>query len=420
MAEIPVFKERRMTGTNLATQLDSSYYISDSFAGILRLSPNNNATLLDINNSIDITSEIENYINFSDSVSALLEKQFITVSTSDGVLLDMRIFNDAVEYSNLYIKGAISIPNAVIYTGKDSKFTLGNVNMPITYNPALPISDAESEYTAPTTDDIEDTYILVNVGEDENSSRFEYKTARELIGGFVGDALTKLSALPTGSIHWIPVNIQQYQELLNVKNNGRNNHNSSDPTCNSLIRDFLLCDGSEYNNRDFPELAKILYKETVNYWKPSGELMKMSTRENLYDGSKTFRVPDLRSMFIQYIIPQIEKINDTNNKVGAYEVDSPKNQEISVNNAADKHYHYIVLDNSIKSQSNTVDWNASKKVYELPSSVKGVDEWGLPKFAGEPYGKPLAKYGSTRRDGGEGIKRYYRGGVLTTKRLSSY
>lgn len=401
--EIPVFKERRMTGTNSTTGLNSSYYISNSYAGILRLSPNNSATLLDANNSVNITDEITDYINFSDSIILPLQEQFISVSTSDGIMLDMRIFAEAVEYNNLYIKGALSIPNAIIYTNKNSKFTLGDVDMPISYNSNLEVSSEESFYVAPEIDDINETYILVNMANDGEPSRFEYKSIKEIIGGFVTDSLNGLSSLPTGSIHWIPVNLEQYEALLNRENN---EHNSSNPICNTLIRDFLLCDGSRYKNSDFPELAKILYKENITYWKPSGDYMISEKESNTYEKEKTFRVPDMRSMFIQYVIPSLKKINDKNNKVGDYEIDSSKNQEIIINKALDKHYHYIVLDNTMFENSNTAEWTNinGKQTITLNSAVDGVDNWGLPKWAGNGYGKPLAKYGSLRRDSGNSTR----------------
>ena len=127
MAEIPVFKERRMTGTS-ALDLEESYFISSSYAGILRLSPNSSSTLLDLNNDITITDEIAEYFYYEDDVTTALNNQFVTVSTSDGVLLDMSIRNDAIQFNNLYVLGALKTPNLVVYQNENNTFNIGGIN----------------------------------------------------------------------------------------------------------------------------------------------------------------------------------------------------------------------------------------------------------------------------------------------------
>lgn len=132
-----------------------------------------------------------------------------------------------------------------------------------------------------------------------------------------------LQTIPTGSIHWFPVTLDQYKQL--VKSNGNKPNTSfinGDETkpVDPLLRDFLLCDGRKYNNRDFPELAKILWKEPITRWKiASKDKTKMypffDTECNNYGpktgdnnqtvvsaDSFTFRVPDLRHMFISSIL----------------------------------------------------------------------------------------------------------------------
>lgn len=391
--EIPIFKERRMSGKN-SNGIDSGYYISNSFAGILRLSPNNSVTLLGINNSLELTDETKKYINFSDSLitsteplESLLDTQFIPVTTSDGVLLDMAISNDAIEYNNLYIRGKLRASNAVIYINDNSKFKLGTVNMPIHYDSNLESKESENDYKAPT--DIDNTYIVVNMAADGEPSDFKFKSVKDVIGQIIKNKLATPPALPTGSIHWIPVTLDTHKGLVDKGN--KHNSTNSDP----LIRDFLLCDGAVYNNSDFPELAKILYKEKITYWKPDGNNMVKRESINDYKSSKTFRVPDLRSMFIQPIIPLLNNINDENNKTGVYELDSNINPKIIINEKMDKHYHYIVLDNPIDKNHNTPNWDENHKIIFQSATLNGTDGWGLP-IRNKNGGKPLAKHGSTR------------------------
>jgi hypothetical protein len=426
VAEIPVFKERRMTGTS-ALGLEESYFISSSYAGILRLSPNSSSTLLDLNDDITITDEIEDYFYYEDDVTTTLENQFITVSTSDGVLLDMSIKNNGVQFNNLYVLGALSTPDVIIYQNENNKFTIGNIDMPNKHLTGEAYSDNEpSEFVFNNADVAADSYyFLINKAEDGEPTNFEFENARALIKQLTNEALAELTALPTGSIHWIPVNIEEYQKLLK-KSDINNSHNSSDLNANTLIRDFLLCDGSCYYSKDFPELAKILNNERIVYWnyESESELLKPIAETN---GSRetevtedTFRVPDLRSMFIKYVVPDKIDTSDNyfineggnlniSNKVGSWEMDSSKNQEIIIDKQLDKHYHFIVLDNNSAQQHNTKSWIQNKSDKEAKANEKAktaqfdfkntidssLDEWNWPKYLSGA--KPLAKYGSTRR-----------------------
>lgn len=293
-----------MTGVDPNTNLLSSYYINDSFAGILRLSPNDSATLLDKNSGIEYVDEISSYINFEDSVTDYISTQFVSVSSSDGVLFDMGISHDAIEFENLYVLGTPKIPAIINYTNSDSEFYLGDIKMPNKYNFKAAVSThGGSLYETSTEKTLDDTYILVNQSKDGAISNFDFEAVTSAIGNIVEAELTKLSSLPTGSLHWLPVNLEQYKELLNKSDNDK--HNSNSLTCDPIVRDFLLCDGSRYENSAFPELAKILYKETITRWitDTSGTSMTKEEVTNNYSKEKTFVVPDLRSMFIEYVIP---------------------------------------------------------------------------------------------------------------------
>lgn len=407
-----------MYGVDSVTNLPSSYLISSSYTGILRLTPNSSATLLDLDNDISINDEIAEYFHYEDDPSAALETQFVTVSTSDGVMLDMSIRNDAVQFNNLYIKGAIMAPNIVAYQNSSNKFKVDNITMPtdgldvVGASASGPqsyiIPDNESDANA-LSDKLSDFFILVNMAETGEETNFQYQNVRNLVSKFTHDALDALSVLPSGSIHWIPVNLEQYKLLLDNENN---RHNSDSLKCNTLIRDFLLCDGSVYNSIDFPELAKILNNEQVVYWEHENGNMVPKVHTNNTTG--TFRVPDLRSMYLRYLVPLIDKIdikddclinrgkgskvdsknwdNNFSNKTGAWEIDSCKNQEIIIDNGLDKHYHFIVLDSNSADQSNTADWIDYKMTFS--KATNGTDEWGWDAFNEEA--KPLAKYGSMR------------------------
>lgn len=429
MAEIPVFKERRMSGVDPKTGLLSSYLISSSYAGILRLTPNSSATLLDLNDGLTITDEIEEYFYYEDNPTDALTSQFVTVSTSDGVLLDMSIKETGVQFNKLYVQGALKTSGIVGYLTKDNSFNIGNIHMPtngLVVEGASP--DGPAEYFIEDniisgdalSDKLSNYYILVNRAKDDKKPRFEYENIRNIVNQFAKEALAELTSLPTGSIHWIPVNLEEYSALLNREGN---EHNSSNLKANTLIRDFLLCDGSLYKSKDFPELAKILNKESVVFWEYNpgdGTMLPPSTPYTNENKNYTFRVPDLRSMFIKYVVPSSSKIDTStdllinkgkgvqnkngnwdlsiSNKTGSWEMDSNKNQEIVIKKKLDKHYHFIVLDNNSANQHNTKSFVADendKKRISFTAATSSNDDWGWPLF--NSSASPLAKYGSARR-----------------------
>lgn len=408
MAEIPVYKERIIYG--IKNGEEASYKIKDSYAGILRLSPNNSATLIESNNLASSNEEISRYVNYEDNVAYDLSKQFVRVSTSDGVLLDLRLSKNAVEYDNLYIQGAAKTDNGVIcHLGKNDGFFINNNSLPTTYNSAnvSDLNNADSQYVPLKRDQLKDGYILVNMAETGKTPVFEYINAYDIINNFVSDTLLKMTALPTGSIHWFPISIKSYESLLKKSNN---RHNGDDLESDSIIRDFLLCDGSQYKVEDFPELAKVLKGEKINFWSTEvvGDniFMKRNYQDDSFNKKEgTFRVPDLRSMFIQYVVPTIDKVGAKNNIVGDYEIDSNINPKIDIDALSDKHYHYIVLDNSFVNNHNT-KWDS--KLYsptvtsgKMPATVtfqaaiNGNDQLGRPKF-NPSGGRPLVRYGSMR------------------------
>jgi hypothetical protein len=215
---LPIYKERRMAGQAANGAGNSSYKIKNSYCGILRLSPNSSATLIE-NNNFTTEEDSVSYINYRDNIEGLIDKQFIRVSSSDGVMLDMRISANAIEYTNLYINGATVTESGIVcYMNDDDVFQLGNLILPTTYN-SKPTSSPKPDkiYEPLTRENLKDGYILVNTAEDGQEPNFEFLNGIELIRSFVNDSMNELRSLPTGSIHWMPVSIKQYEELLNRK-----------------------------------------------------------------------------------------------------------------------------------------------------------------------------------------------------------
>ena len=373
---LPILKERRMMGEDSAGA-ESAQFISNSYAGILRLSPNSSGTLKNINSSITSTSEVKDYINYDDVVGEYLKRQYITVSASDGSMVDMAISDIGVEYNTLYVRGAVAVTPIYSSDAPYSALTIGINNidnvgglyingykMPSIYNDKITTEDKDetkfgNNFNAYDSSTLDKAYILLNASDEDN--RYEFFRASQIVDTFVKEALLKLKSLPTGSIHFIPLTIEQYKALGNADNWRHNNKDSE----NSLIRDFLICDGKTYKNADYPELAKILYKE------PIGD----DATTNEYKSSKTFRVPDLREMFIQSAVPLFKPDNeyDSKTKVGTSTSSSFPIDE-------DKHYHFIVLDNSIVNNNNTN--NITDEAYKLKVT---------------PNTAPLARYGTFRK-----------------------
>lgn len=362
---LPILRERSVYVKDDGSGNDNSDFISSSFKGILRLSPNDSASYVEEENYISYDETTTNYISFEDNITNQLSKQFIRVSTSDGYLLDLRISNEGVEYDNLYVLGSVYTKNPIeLFSTSKNSFRIGQSYLPSNVN-MLDINTVKTtkQYNPVNNETIDGTFILMNMG-----NGMEFVNAKNIVDIFIKEALMELSSVPTGSIHAIPVNIEQYEKLLK-KSKG---HNVAVDDNDPLIRDYLLCDGSYYRVHDFPELAKILHNETINYWSTQTTensdnnrldtthlVLKSETNDikqiKVYKGEHTddgveveeeskyvsvFRVPDYRGMFIQSVVPGIK----SKDKVGAFQVDSMKDGVLSIEHGLDNHYHYIVLD----------------------------------------------------------------------------
>lgn len=404
---LPLLRERAAYIKDDGTGNDNSDYINKSFKGILRLSPNDSNSYLEQNSYIsfnDITSE---FISFEDNITNQFKNQFIRVSTSDGHLLDLRVSIDGVEYDNLYILGGVSTNAPLnLYATDKKSFKIGNSFIVSERNKnSFNTVKNKDKYVPIQADNIEDTFILVNMG-----NGMEFVNATNIIGTFIREALMELAAVPSGSIQFIPVNLEQYKALL-AKSKG---HNVVSDSNDSLIRDYLLCDGSYYRVDDFPELAKVLYKEKINYWKASYDIEETGDvaiknfslnyddndnidEKEIYVGKelieetvRVFRVPDLRGSFLQSVVPGFNSSEIT----GDFTIDSNRNQEFMIKHGLDEHYHYMVLDHHEPWRDNTVSGHLRKIIDE---SKEGY----YSQLVEGTYGATLARHGGiiAKRDG---------------------
>lgn len=381
---LPLLRERTVYVKDDGTGQDNSDYINKSFKGILRLSPNDSSSYLEKDNYISYNETTADYISFEDSIANQMEKQFIRVSTSDGYLLDMRVSAQGVEFDNLFVQGAVHVSKPLnLFTTNKSSFRFGPTYI-VSERNKRNIYNArnEAQYVPINDDTLDDTYILLN----QYGNGMEFVNAKNIIDIFIKEALMQLASVPTGSIQFIPVSIEQYKALL-ANSKG---HNVAKSENDSLIRDYLLCDGSYYRTEDFPELAKILHKEKISYWYPNTEnddvnntvsITHYSLKEeinekaeisvyntNLSDSDveleskevRVFRVPDLRGMFIQSVVPGIKETN----KVGDYSIDSIKDARLTIKHGIDNHYHYTVLDSPASWQKNTTSGNLAEVAIE--------------------------------------------------------
>lgn len=343
---LPRFKDKVMyiSSKDSKHKIEQSYVISSSFKGILRLSPNNTNTTYEQN---DIQLSIEDDLgqaNYSDAIKfkdealsatqseAAIDKRMIIVSDSDGYVVNFRFSEQDIEFDNLGVIGiteakrldiltTASDRNADILTLNGSKMpALGNPNPIITYNDKKTFDEWDEQEVRVTGKHPDNSAIVYGTLGENNKRIWSYKQSSLFIKQLIMEALLELETIPTGSVHWFPVTIEQYKNL--VENNGYR-HNKSftsengETPCDPLVRDFLLCDGRKYWNRDFPELAKILWGEKITYW--AEEVTKDSDGKDVKKGwhvpivddvtnkyiegtdssnPKCFRVPDLRHLFI--------------------------------------------------------------------------------------------------------------------------
>lgn len=363
--ELPVFKDKVMyiNPSDSAYKMEQSYVISASYKGILRLSPNNYNTVYETN-PIELTVKDDQSITFSYSdaivfddkaivepgeeteakkVNADIRYRMIIGSDSDGYLVNFRMSDESVEFDKLGVIGITKTKKLTLYTDADfsnpKAFTLGNTIMPSLPN-ELDSSEAAlenelanisgntkvktydwDEIEIDITGDGDQSYMLYGYPNKEGKRVFDYRRSQQFIRDIIMEALLSIKSVPTGSIHWLPVTYEQYAILVNDGKQYPNHYFRKDDTGNNtttaadpIIRDYLLCDGRKHKSSHFPELAKILWGEKINYWDYNGKMQthingghtKVNKEENgittstkQYD--EYFRVPDLRGKFISYV-----------------------------------------------------------------------------------------------------------------------
>ena len=411
--ELPILKDKviYISSSDSNIKMEQSYVISASYNGILRLSPNSYNTINEVN-PVELTAAQDQSMStaysdaivFDNSALALPETtqqsdmktnadiryRMIIGSDSDGYLVGFRLSDQDAEFDNLGVIGITKTGKLTIYSDADSTYpqalTIGKTIMPSLHNEAtndrakikeiLEKYNVNDEYPKlpEQWDEIEiditgkgDKSYLLSAHPDSDGNRvFEYTRSQQFIRNIIMETLLDVQSVPTGSVHWLPVTYEQYCTLVQDNNFFPNkfykviNNNEIDESMpnDPIIRDYLLCDGRKYKTSQFPELAKILWKEKITYWDEQG-VKKTSENgtpdiaagEDAASIPNYFRVPDLRHKFISYSTadsvlnplneePQnISKLISDNNKTGTYTPDnaprSPSGQSGS------NHFHFL-------------------------------------------------------------------------------
>lgn len=379
---IPRFKERTMYWTLPDKNEQFSYEVSESFRGILRLSPNDDGTLEE-RNSVNLYGEDETLdVYYKDPVDLL--NQFVRASTSDGYLVDLRFGEDSIEFDNLYVIGASFQSQLRVYTKNKESIILDDVTcLPSSYNEKASLGDYKSLSIDHVDIDDEtnaaDTYILVNRSKEKRV--FQFEQIRNIIDEIIDQSLLDLQTVPTGAIQYTPIDLKQYTEMISVgKPNNYYRIGSSTPN-DPIVRDYLPCDGSLYKNKDFPELAKILKGEKVVYWELDKEKNKMVKKEHINDYSveKNFRVPDLRRVFIKsvYIPENKDQLKNSWCETGSWMSDN--RPQYDKGKTIQDHRHFIT----------SAHYQENPNMDSFPQvAVKNGDEWTLGASIGDSNPKP--------------------------------
>lgn len=344
---IPKFREKIIHWTTTGGT-EVSYPISSSYKGILRLSPNDDLTLLEKQPIKVYDDGITNF--YRDSIVPAITQQFIRISVSDGYFVDLRLSQYDLEADNAYVIGPAKFEMLRLYAKQDNAFKINSdTAFPARVNlntNALITSDTKINEDISGVDvhnSLDQSYLLVSHGLEERI--FEYQQTTQLIRELVIEALLDLATIPTGSIHFVPISVKQYEEMIKK---GRPNSyflldekTPNDP----IMRDYLICDGSLYNNTDFPELAKILEGERIDYWRldsAKGRLVQQTYYNDYGEkdqkDKKVFRVPDLRARFIKSLFLDRNLVGMYWNETGLYTNDT---RPVKSASTTDNHVHFI-------------------------------------------------------------------------------
>lgn len=407
VVRLPRFKDKVMyiPAENSTTKVATSYIISSSFKGIVRLSPNNHNTTyerptyqLSINDDKNTGTTYSDAIVFDNDVEnaikseADITKRMIIGSDSDGYTIGFRISKDNFEFDNLGVIGITEANHLSLISAAQSNLEdvllLNNHRMPHLANKIQEAANVPT-YTktesgnyeeinpfdyhskdVKITGDGDNSFLLISKVAGDGKSYYKFQRTIHLIRDLILEALMDFQTIPTGSIHWFPVTIEQFKKLVDYNGGKPNVSFNGEKKVDPLLRDFLLCDGRRYNNKDFPELAKILWKEPIRRWRKheNGYMSpiwdtecnnygkkgkekdeKGPNGETLYEYDFTFRVPDLRHQFISSTtidgtkLVATGKANDgvkkSKNVTGGWCPD--KTPHSSVAFRTDRHAHFV-------------------------------------------------------------------------------
>jgi hypothetical protein len=241
-------------------------------------------------------------------------------SDSDGYTIGFRVSQDNFEFDNLGVIGVTEANHLSIIssatTSNEDVLLLNNDRMPHipnrvqeainikTYSENTLNDEYEvtpqyyNEKEIKITDGGDRSFLLLSLLTGQGEKFNKYQRTSYLIREMIMEALMDFQTIPTGSIHWFPVTIEQFKFLVEENGEKPNVSFNGNEQVDPLLRDFLLCDGRRYNNKDFPELAKILWKEPIRRWRKvqnSGTdymLPFWDTKCNEYGKKDTKKNPD--------------------------------------------------------------------------------------------------------------------------------
>lgn len=335
MGKTPQFLDKRIYND------EQSYSVSSSFRGILRLSPNDKFSSEEKPEFQSVLEDLQtNYyhdaIKFENDTEEApsIDDRFICVSDSTGYLVNFRISSYGIEFDNLGVLGKTYINNTLsLFTNENDdkpNFTLSGSKMPTIQDKSnnqnyLVKKDGNWRY--------EDTKVLDYFLLDKNLK-------------ITKNQLLAMNHAPTGSIHWLKMTLDEYKLLKD----GIPNDTSLDFEKYAHLRDFLICDGRQYYKKDFPDLYNTLFGEKIIYQRLSddGKIIQPNTHTN--NQEETFRVPDLRHMFISsvyangfedYSKSELDSIHNAENETGSYCPDNSKN--VLTNPEMDDHRHFLAV-----------------------------------------------------------------------------
>lgn len=425
---VPIFKDKIMY-IKLNSGKQDSYVVSSSYQGIVRLSPNN----LNVINQVTTSqlnqqdeTDYQDAISFDGTANSQFEQydishRMLVATDSIGNKLGFRMSDKDLEIDHLGILGRASFDNLFVFsndspfipnpndgkeTNNQKSFLIKDEENGITV--AMPTSlEARKSAAARNFDDYNKLDFSINLEEnrcneillsdtqDGKNFYFKPQLINDEIDDYIIECMLQSCSLPTGSIHWFNVKMQDYLKYLDQV---KPNSDYDGVGVKLLCRDYLLCDGRKYYNKDFPQLARVLLNEEIVYWgesestndisnmqyinKFSNTYQKNANPEEQVATPKCFRVPDLRTKFITYIKsnggqPLKNQINDgllnlDTNRTGYYTPDNLPSITSNESSQQDKHFHFIAY--------GTYGWRNRTNSLNFGWSAKGDDNiWQNPK-----------------------------------------